>query len=93
VGEITVDNELLYAKIEALEGKRPLAHRGRDDEPDTSPSLARWYGMARVARVWKFSRASVYRSRKDMPPNTSGRRPGPGAHAQTRNWQSISAST
>ena len=43
-----------------------------------SPSLARWYGMARVARVWKFSRASVYRSRKDMPPNTSGRRPGPG---------------
>jgi Transposase len=28
VGEITMDNELLYAKIEALEGKRPLAHRG-----------------------------------------------------------------
>ena len=27
VGEITKDNELLYAKIAALEGKRPLAHR------------------------------------------------------------------
>jgi predicted RNase H-like nuclease (RuvC/YqgF family) len=27
VGEITKDNELLYAKIEALEGKRPLARR------------------------------------------------------------------
>ena len=27
VGEITMDNELLCAKIEALEGKRPLAHR------------------------------------------------------------------
>jgi hypothetical protein len=27
VGEITMDNELLYAKIEALEGKRPLGHR------------------------------------------------------------------
>jgi Transposase len=27
VGEITMDNELLYAKIEALEGKRPLARR------------------------------------------------------------------
>jgi hypothetical protein len=27
VGEITMDNELLSAKIEALEGKRPLAHR------------------------------------------------------------------
>ena len=27
VGEITMDNEVLYAKIAALEGKRPLAHR------------------------------------------------------------------
>ena len=27
VGEITMDNELLNAKIAALEGKRPLAHR------------------------------------------------------------------
>jgi transposase len=27
VGEITMDNELLYVKIAALEGKRPLAHR------------------------------------------------------------------
>ena len=27
VGEITMDNELLYAKIAVMEGKRPLAHR------------------------------------------------------------------
>ena len=27
VGEITMDHELLNAKIAALEGKRPLAHR------------------------------------------------------------------
>ena len=27
VGEITMDNELLYSKIAAMEGKRPLAHR------------------------------------------------------------------
>jgi hypothetical protein len=27
VGEITMDNELLYAEIEALENKRPLARR------------------------------------------------------------------
>ena len=27
VGEITMDNELLYAKIATMEGKRPLAHR------------------------------------------------------------------
>ena len=42
-----------------------------------SPSLARCYGMARVARVWKISRASVYRSFKETPPNTIARRPGP----------------
>ena len=27
VGEITMDNELLYAKIAAMEGKRPLVRR------------------------------------------------------------------
>jgi len=27
--------------------------------------------------VWKISRASVYRSLKETPPNTSARRPGP----------------
>ena len=42
-----------------------------------SPSFARCYGLARVARVWKISRASVYRSRKETPPNTITRRPGP----------------
>ena len=42
-----------------------------------SPCLARCYGMARVARVWKLSRASVYRSLKETPPNTIVRRPGP----------------
>src|SRR5436309_3236414 len=42
-----------------------------------SPSLARCYGMARVARVWKISRASVYRSLKETPPNTIAGRPGP----------------
>ena len=42
-----------------------------------SPSLARCYGKVRVARVWKISRASVYRSLKETPPNTSARRPGP----------------
>jgi putative transposase len=42
-----------------------------------SPSLARCYGMARIARVWKISRASVYRSLKETPPNTIARRPGP----------------
>jgi hypothetical protein len=42
-----------------------------------SPSFARCYGLARVARAWKISRASVYRSLKETPSNTSARRPGP----------------
>jgi hypothetical protein len=36
VGEITMDNELLYAKIEALEGKRPLAHASQEGFVDLS---------------------------------------------------------
>ena len=42
-----------------------------------SPSFARCYGLARVARVWKISRASVYRSLKQTPPTTITCRPGP----------------
>ena len=42
-----------------------------------SPSFARCYGLARVARVRKISRASVYRSLKQMPPTTMTCRPGP----------------
>ena len=39
-----------------------------------SPSLARCYGMTRVARVWKISRASVYRSLKEIPPDAIAER-------------------
>lgn len=41
-----------------------------------SPSSARAYGLARVTRVWSVSRASVYRSRVEMPPRPL-LRPGP----------------
>ena len=36
-----------------------------------SSSFARCYGLARVARVWKISRASVYRSLKETPATAS----------------------
>ena len=55
-----------------------------------SPSFARCYGLARVARVWKISRASVYRSlskRRRLAPVAPVR----SAHVRTRNWQIISA--
>jgi len=42
-----------------------------------SPSFARAYGLARVARVWRMSRASVYRSRAETPSAAARRRPGP----------------
>ena len=42
-----------------------------------SPSVARCYGLARVARVWSISRASVYRALKETRPNTPPRRSGP----------------
>src|SRR6478672_9024344 len=48
VGEITMDNELLYAKIEALEGKRPLVPQEVETMSKAlSPSFARCYDLAR----------------------------------------------
>ena len=57
-----------------------------------SPSVARCYGLARVARVWSVSRASVYRSREELRSHTIARHvPVRSAHVRTRNWQAISA--
>ena len=51
VGEITMDNELLSAKIAAMEGKRPWPTGGRDDEPDALALHCSLFGLSRVARV------------------------------------------
>ncbi len=42
-----------------------------------SPSFARCYGLARVARVWNVSRAGVYRARIEAAPRAARHRPGP----------------
>ena len=89
MGEITKDNELLYAKIEALEGKRPSPTGGRDDKPSTLALLCSllWSG-ARCTRV-KISRASVYRFSKRRRRTRAPVDPVRSAHVRTRNWQII----
>ncbi len=42
----------------------------------TSPSTDRPYGLARVARTWRVSRATIYRHRTDAP-TPAPQRPGP----------------
>ena len=51
VGEITMDNELLYAKIEALGDKRPLAHMyGPAVRRKRVSSICRLFGLASCIR-------------------------------------------
>ena len=42
-----------------------------------SPSTSRYYGLARVSRAWRVSRAGVYRFLKGTPSPAIARRPGP----------------
>ena len=57
-----------------------------------SPSLLAVTGLARVARVWKISRAGVYRvsQRNAAEARAPRRRPGPVGAFRTRNWQTMS---
>jgi tetratricopeptide (TPR) repeat protein len=61
--------EALAASQEAVDIYRRLAQTRPDaflPASPCSPAVARGYGMSRVTRVWKISRASVYRSLKEM---------------------------
>jgi len=59
-----MDNELLYAKIAALEVSAFSPQEVETMSQMLSPSTSRSYGLARVTRAWNISRAGVYRFRK-----------------------------
>ena len=77
VGEITMDNELLSAKIAAMEAKSPCPKEVETMSQTVSPSTSRSYGLARVSRAWSVSRAGVYRFLKRTPSPAIARRRGP----------------
>lgn len=62
MSEITMDNELLYARIERVECVRLLAS-GEIEEMSRTHSIStrRLYGMSRVCRIWGVPRATFYR--------------------------------
>ena len=77
VGDLTMANELLEAKIERLETSRPLARKEVEAmSRRVSPSTDQVYGLQRVTRIWGVSRATVYRHRHP-PEAIERRRPGP----------------
>ncbi len=76
VGEITMDNSLLYARIDALE-QTPFGRPEAEEMSRTrSRSFARVYGLSWVTRVWDMTRATFYRSRLETPDVAPRRRPG-----------------
>src|SRR3954454_3158430 len=62
LGEMLLERELLEAKIGALGGESPFGPPEVVAMSRTlSPSSGKPYGLARVCRVWRTARASVYR--------------------------------
>src|SRR5271165_2282077 len=68
VGEITMDNELLSAKDRRHGGQKPFGPKEVETMSQTvSPSTLRCYGLARVSRAWRVSRAGAYRFLNERP--------------------------
>ncbi len=63
LGEMLIERELLEAKIAALEarGPGPLPAAVRGHEPVRLACQRQVYGLARVSRIWRVSRATVHR--------------------------------
>jgi len=65
IGDLTMANELLEAKIDRMEGGVPFSRRRSPSvgamSRTVSLSAKRTYGLVRVCRVWRLSRATVFR--------------------------------
>ena len=89
VGDLTMANELLEAKIERLDTARPLAPRKVEAmSRRVSPSTDQVYGLQRVTRIWGVSRATIYRHRH-QPEAIEGGPLGACASYATRGWVGI----
>ena len=65
IGELLMENELLYAKVDQLEAAGPLAPAEVEAMKGAhSISTRRAYGVQRVCRVWHRARSSVYARRQ-----------------------------
>ena len=64
IGELLMETELLYAKVDQLEAGSPLARR-RSDAMSGAQSISTRlaYGLQRICRVWERARSSVYARR------------------------------
>ena len=78
IGELLMETELLYAKVDQLEAGGPLARRRVDAMRAPSRfSTRRAYGVQRVCRVWHRARSSVYARRQATRSPARCRRRGP----------------
>ena len=78
IGELLMENELLYAKVDQFGGGRPFGPTEVEAMKDAhSISTRRAYGVQRVCRVWHRARSSVYARRQATTSRAPCRRRGP----------------
>ena len=78
IGELLMETELLYAKVDQLEASGPFGPAEVDAMSGAqSISTRRAYGVQRVCRVWHCARSSVYARRQATPSPAPCRRRGP----------------
>ena len=95
VGELLMENELLYAKVDHLKAGGPYGSAEIDARSGAqSISARRAYGVQRVCRVWRRARSSVYVRRhatRSVPPGTRccDRPHPPSTRSLTVSWRRV----